>query len=66
MRYNRIAVKDAITGKLLPHYSVKDPSCKMRDIGVKEMFRKSIRMTFVRKFIYQPEVSLRHGRDIQR
>ena len=35
MRCNRIAVKDAITGKLLPHYSVKDPSCKMRDIGVK-------------------------------
>ena len=39
MRCNKIAVKDATTGKLLSHYFVKDPGYKMRDIGVEEMFR---------------------------
>ena len=38
---NRIAVKDAITRKSLSYHFVKDPkSCKMRDIGVEDMFRK--------------------------
>ena len=40
MRCNRIAVKDAITGKLLSHHFAKDPGYKMRDVGAKEMFRK--------------------------
>ena len=40
LRCNRIAVKDAITGKLLSHHFVKNPGYKMRDIGVEEMFRK--------------------------
>ena len=35
-----IAVKDAITGKLLSHHFVRDPDYKMRDICVEEMFRK--------------------------
>ena len=39
MRCNKIAVKDATTGKLLSHYFVKDPGYKIRDIGVEEMFR---------------------------
>ena len=40
LRCNRIAVKDAITGKLLSHHFAKDPGHEMRDIDVKEMFRK--------------------------
>ena len=40
LRCNSIAVKDAITGKLLSHHFVKDTGYKMRDIGVEEMFRK--------------------------
>ena len=39
LRYNRIAVKDVITGKHLSNHFVKDPGYKMRD-GVEEMFRK--------------------------
>ena len=37
---NRIAVKDAITGKRFSHHFIKDPGYKMRDVGVEEMFRK--------------------------
>ena len=40
LRCNRIAVKDAITGKLLSHHFVKDPGYKIKDIGVEKMFRK--------------------------
>ena len=34
LRCKRIAVKDVIAGKLLAHHFVKDPGCKMRDIGI--------------------------------
>ena len=37
---NGVAVKDANTGKLLPHHFVKDSGYKMRGVGVEEMFRK--------------------------
>ena len=40
LRCNGVAVKDAITGKLLPHHFVKDPGYKMRGVGVEEIFRK--------------------------
>ena len=40
LRCNRTAVKDAITGKILSDYFVKDLGYNMRDIGVEEMFRK--------------------------
>ena len=46
MRCNRIAVKDPITGKLLSHHFVKDPGYNMKDIGVKEMFRKIYQNNF--------------------
>ena len=32
LRCNKIAVKDAITGKLLLHHFIKDPGYKMRGI----------------------------------
>ena len=37
---SRIAVKDAITGKLLSQYFVKDRGYKMRNIVVEEIFKK--------------------------
>ena len=40
LRCHRIAVKDAITGKLLSHHFVKDPGYKIKDIDVEKMFRK--------------------------
>ena len=40
LRCNRIAVIDAITGKLLSHPFAQDSGYKMRDIGVEEMFRQ--------------------------
>ena len=40
LRCNGVAVKDAITGKLLPHHFVKDLGYKMRGVGVEEIFRK--------------------------
>ena len=46
MRCIRIAVKDAITEKLLSHHFVKDPGYNMRDIGVEEMFRKIYQNNF--------------------
>ena len=49
MRCIRIAVKDAITGKLLSHHFVKDPGYNMRDIGVEEMFRKIYQNNFCEK-----------------
>ena len=39
-RWDRIAVKNAITGKHLSHHFVQDPSYKMRDIDVEEILRK--------------------------
>ena len=49
LKCNRIAVKDPITGKLLSHHFVKDPSYKMRDIGTEEIFRKIYQNDFCEK-----------------
>lgn len=40
LRCTRIGIKDDITIKLSLHHFVKHPGCKMRDIGVEEVFRK--------------------------
>ena len=56
LRCNRLAVKDAIAGKLLLHHFVTDPGCKLTGIGMEGCSGKSIIMNFVRKYIYQPDV----------
>ena len=40
LRCTRIGIKDGITIKLSLHHFVKHSGCKMRDIGVEEVFRK--------------------------
>ena len=55
LRCNRIAVKDAIPEKILSHHFIKSPGYKIEILVLKRCSEKSIRITFVRKFIYQPE-----------